>query len=227
MAKKSQKNTAGAEGTEKVELTKAESVFDQYKRYIVMAGVGIVILVLGIVIYKKFISEPHLEEAQDAYWPAFYEWQYNDTSELAFTGNENFMGMEEIASEYSGTPAGNIASYAMGTHLMYKRDFEGALVYLEDVEFDDVIMGTLVIGLMGDCYVELGELEKGAAKFEEASKREANDFTSPMFLKKAGLAYEKLGQNDKAVLVYQQIKDNYPETVEGQDIDKFIVRAQN
>ena len=110
---------------------------------------------------------------------------------------------------------------------MEKGEFEAALGYFENVEFEDVMVGTLVIGLMGDCYVELQQYEEAAAKFEEAAQREPNEYTSPMFYKKAGLVYQELGQNDKAVIAYQKIKDEWSTSLEAQDIDKYIIRAQN
>jgi tetratricopeptide (TPR) repeat protein len=110
---------------------------------------------------------------------------------------------------------------------MEDKDYDGALGYLEECEFEDVMLGTIVIGLKGDCYVEKGDYETALTFFLEASEREPNDFTSPMFLKKAGLVYEKLEQRDKAVEVYQKIKDTYHRSTEAQDIDKYIIRAQN
>ena len=48
-----------------------------------------------------------------------------------------------------------------------------------------------------------------------------------MYLKKAGLVYEELGDMEAAVKVYTEIKDNWSNAPEAADIDKYIVRAQN
>ena len=169
----------------------------------------------------------HIQYKRHLNWNAFYDFQNGDTTGVAIAGNEKYMGFADISSEYNGTPGGNIATYALGIMAMEKGDFEGALAYFDGLEFDDVMVGTLVIGLQGDCYVELGQYEEAAEKFEEAALREANEFTSPMFYKKAGLVYQELGQNDKAVIAYQKIKDDWEGSVEAKDIDKYIIRAQN
>lgn len=223
MAKKDSKKAVD----ELTELTATESFFDRNKKILLYGGIGLVVIIIGWLGYVKLISEPHAAESQDSYWNAFYAFEQGDTSGVAISGNENFMGFEAIADEYAGTPGGNIANYAMGVTAMEKGDFEGALAYLEEVEFEDVILGTLVIGLQGDCYVEMGQYEDAAAKFEEAAAREANEYTSPMFLKKAGLVYQEMGDNEKAVLAYQKIKDEWSTSSEGQDIDKYLIRAQN
>ena len=45
-------------------------------------------------------------------------------------------------------------------------------------------------------------------------------------LLKAGAVAEKLGQNDKALSYYEQIKDQYPQSMEAYDIDKYIGRIE-
>ena len=47
------------------------------------------------------------------------------------------------------------------------------------------------------------------------------------YLLKAGVTAEKLGQNEKALAFYETIKDKYPQSMEGYDIDKYIGRIQN
>ena len=47
------------------------------------------------------------------------------------------------------------------------------------------------------------------------------------YLLKAGLTAEKLGQDDKALSFYKTIKDKYPQSMEGYDVDKYIGRIEN
>ncbi|MCB9223038.1 MAG: tetratricopeptide repeat protein [Crocinitomicaceae bacterium] len=222
MAKKNDTNREELE-----QLTATESFFDRYKKVLIIGASAIVVIVLGVIIYQKFVTEPKIEASQDAYWNAFYEYQNGDSTELAYEGNENFAGFIEVADEYDGTPGGEIANYALATHAMEKQQWEEALGYLEACDFEDVMLGTLVIGMMGDCYVEMGEYATAAEKFEEAAAREENEFTSPMFLKKAGLVYEELGDRESAIKAYQKIKDNWSLSVEANDIDKYIAKIQS
>lgn len=223
MAKKDHKKTNDAVQ----DLTSTESFFEKNKKVLAYAGIGIVVVIIGYFGYQKLVVEPRAEESQDAYWNAFYEFAQGDSTGVAVTGNENFMGFEEISSEYAGTPGGEFSTYALGVTAMENGEFENAIAYFEDCTFEDVMLGTLTIGLIGDCYVELGQYEEAVAKFEEAAVREPNEYTSPMFYKKAGLVYQELGQNDKAVIAYQKIKDDWSTSAEAADIDKYIIRAQN
>ncbi|MDP4281943.1 MAG: tetratricopeptide repeat protein, partial [Bacteroidota bacterium] len=53
-----------------------------------------------------------------------------------------------------------------------------------------------------------------------------NDFTTPYLLLKAGWAYEEVQKFDKALEVYQQIKNDYPRSFESRDIDKYIAHIK-
>ena len=46
------------------------------------------------------------------------------------------------------------------------------------------------------------------------------------YLLKAGLVAEKLGQNEKALEYYELIKDQYANSPEGYEIDKYIGRIE-
>lgn len=47
------------------------------------------------------------------------------------------------------------------------------------------------------------------------------------YLLKAGLVAERLGEDAKALSFYKTIKDKYPQSIEGYDIDKYIGRIEN
>jgi tetratricopeptide (TPR) repeat protein len=213
------------EGAQK--LTGTESFIEKYRKHIIYGGVGIVVVIISIIGYQKWVIEPEEKASQDEYWNAFYDFQNEDTTDAVLYGTETYLGMEDVASQYSGYSGGNIAAYCCAIVYMERGDFENALTYLEQCEFEDIMVGTLVVGLKGDCNVELGNFEEAAVLFEEAAAREENEFTSPLFLKKAGLVYEELGQNDKAAELYTKIDAEWPLTPEGQDIQKYLVRAQN
>ena len=46
------------------------------------------------------------------------------------------------------------------------------------------------------------------------------------YLLKAGVTCEELGDDTRALAFYQQIKDNYPQSMEAYDIDKYISRIE-
>ena len=81
-------------------------------------------------------------------------------------------------------------------------------------------------GAMGDANMELKQVEKAAGLYLDAAEMKKNEFTSPLFLMKSAMANEELGKYDKAVALYKRIKEEFPRSKEGREIDKYISYAE-
>ena len=135
------------------------------------------------------------------------------------------MGFREIASEYGITPSGKLASAYAGICCYKLGQYDEAIKFLSKFSGDDNYFAVSVIGLTGDCYVNLNETSKAVSYFEKAADKD-NAVLSPVYLKKAGLIYESLNQPEKAEKQYTKIKEKYPKSSEASDIDKYISRVQ-
>ncbi|MGN1215783.1 MAG: tol-pal system YbgF family protein, partial [Candidatus Cryptobacteroides sp.] len=82
------------------------------------------------------------------------------------------------------------------------------------------------VACMGDAYVGLEDLKAALGCFEKAASAADNIFAAS-YLLKAGVVCEELGDNDKALSYYKTIKDKYPTSLEGYDIDKYITRIES
>ena len=60
----------------------------------------------------------------------------------------------------------------------------------------------------------------------DAAAMNDNDFTTPVYLMKAGNLYETMGKYDDALTAYKKVKEKYPESNEGRQIDKYIARVE-
>lgn len=68
----------------------------------------------------------------------------------------------------------------------------------------------------------LARTRKAAEILTKAAKEADNNTISPTCLMQAGQIYEVLGQNDKALECYKQIKDKYQQSNAYYEIDKYI-----
>lgn len=94
---------------------------------------------------------------------------------------------------------------------------------LEDYDdCGDEMVSPSAIGLLGNCYAELGQNDKAVKLLLKAADKADNNTLSPMYLVQAGQIYEALGQNDKALECYEKVKDNYKQSVQYTEIDKYI-----
>jgi tetratricopeptide (TPR) repeat protein len=206
---------------------KLNAFFNKNKNIVYGAVAAIIIGVGGYLGYINMIKGPREKEAATAMFKAEYYFGL-DSFNLALNGRgEDFMGFQQIADDYGNTKAGNLAHYYGGVCYLRIGKFEEAIDMLKDFSSGDVLVGPIALGCIGDAYRELGNAEEAAKYYEKAANKNDNSFTSPMYLKKAGMTYEEdLKNYDKALAMYKKIRQEYSNTMEGRDISKYIARIE-
>ena len=97
--------------------------------------------------------------------------------------------------------------------------------YLDKFSGKDALVAPAVLGTLGNCYAQLGQLDKAASTLQNAAEK-ANSMTlSPIYLIQAGQILEKQGKNEDAVKVYKEVKTKNANSYQAMDIDKYIERA--
>ena len=224
MAKKTAENEELIVDVQEV-YSKTETFIDDNKGALTGIIAVLIVLIGGYFAYANFYLAPLEEEAQKEMFMAEKYFKM-DSLNLAIDGNETFPGFIEIADNYGSTKAGNLANYYLGMAFLRTGEFESAIEALNQFDGDDEMLGTLAIGAQGDAYLELGDYEKAVSHYEKDADRKANEFTSPMFLMKAGKTYELLGKYAEAAETYKTIKREYKKSPEASEIDKYIARAE-
>lgn len=204
---------------------KVESFYENNKKGIQYGALVIVLAIGAYMGFKTFYLEPKEKEAQSAMFQA-QAWFEKDSFDLALNGQGSIEGFNSIAETYGLTNAGNLAHYYAGVCCMRKGDFAAAIDHLEDFSTSNELVGPLATGLLGDAYSESGDIDKAASQYMKAANQSKNKLTSPIFLKKAGIAFEEVKNYGKAADAYEKIKKEYAESQEASDIDKYIARSK-
>lgn len=227
MAKKgTDKTLANAEKEVGEFVSRSEKFIENNKKNISYGVLAVAVAIGAFIAYNQFYRIPNNQNAAVAIFKGEQYFQ-RDSFNLALNGNGvDYDGFEQIIKQYGGTKSGNLAKAYAGICCYKTGDVEGAIKYLKSFKSNDDNIAPAIIGLIGDCYVEAGDVAQGITYFEKAANAANNDFLSPIYLKKAGIAYENLKQYDKAVKAYTTIKDKHAASMEAMDIEKYIVRAQ-
>ncbi|MDR2823930.1 MAG: tetratricopeptide repeat protein [Prevotellaceae bacterium] len=223
MSKKKKEKQDSFENVETA-LSSAELFVEKNKKSILYALGGVIVIVLLILAFRNFYLKPRETTAANEMYKTQLVFA-RDSFRVALEGDAQIVGFKEIASDYSITKTGNLANAYAGICYFKLGDYNNAIKYLTQFDGKDKYLSTTVLGLIGDCYANTNETDKAISYFEKAASK-TDDVTSPVFLKKAGMAYESVQKFDKALTAYKQIKANYPNSIEGQDIDKYIARVQ-
>jgi tetratricopeptide (TPR) repeat protein len=206
-------------------VSKSEQFIEKYQKKIIY-GIAAVALIVGSILGVKHGYLVPLEKKAVA---AMFKGELyfgRDSFALALYGNgADYPGFESIISDYGITRSGNLAKAYAGVCYFRLGEPEKAIGQLKSYSGKDKMVSSALTGLIGDCYVNMGNVKEGISYFERAAGRANNEIVSPTYLKKAGIAYESLGQYNDAVKVYTTIKEKYLNSEEASDIDKYITRA--
>lgn len=224
MSKKTTDNNEPIVDVQEV-YSKTENFIDNNKKRLTIIVVAVLAIVGGYLGYKKMVIAPMEIEAQSAMFMAekYFE---QDSLQLAINGDGQNYGFIDIVEEYSGTKSANLAHYYLGICYRNTGEYEYAIDELKSFSSDDIMISAVAIGAIGDCYMELNDVDNAISYYEKAASHNENSLTSPIYLFKAGLAYEDVQDFAAAEKKYLAIKENYPDSREAQTIEKYIARVE-
>tara|TARA_B100000242_G_scaffold239218_1_gene179129 strand:- start:2749 stop:3426 length:678 start_codon:yes stop_codon:yes gene_type:complete len=223
MAKKVNKTDQQLANVEQA-LSKTEQFIETNQKKITYVIGSIVAVIALYFVYQNMYLAPLEEEAQTEMFMAELYFQ-KDSFALALNGDEQYEGFLSIADDYGLTKAGNLANYYAGLCYLNLGEFENAIDYFSDFSSEDIILSSLALGCIGDCYAELDEIETALDFYKKASKNSENEFTTPRYLMKQARILESQEDFDAAKDIYVRIKENYTESIEAQNIEKYISRS--
>lgn len=221
------KNKKQEEGLREVEqaLTKTEQFLENHLNLTLYVIGGLIVVVLGILAVHKYYLSPKSTEAQDEMYGAQNYFSL-DSFNLALNGDGVSLGFLDIIDNYGSTKAGNLADYYAGISYLHLGEYELAIDYLSKFSTDDLLVEPLAEAAIGDAHVELKEYNKAVSAYHKAIALNDNAFTTPSILTKLGLAYEALGEKDKALKTYEKIKADFPTSNDAANIEKNIARLK-
>ena len=204
-------------------VSKSELFFQKYGKIIYGCVAAVLLIALAILAYNRFILQPKKEKAQAAMYVAEQRFAAGNF-ELALNGDDNDMGFEEIIDTYGVKGGKSVYMYA-GACALQTGDFDKAIKYYKKYNGEDKILLARAQAGIGDAYVGLEDYKSALAAYEKAAATIDNMYAAG-YLLKAGQVAEELGDKEKALAFYNKIKDQYPQSAEASDIDKYITRIE-
>lgn len=208
-------------------FSKTELYIENNKKSLSIIALAVVALVGGYFAYKYWYVAGEETSARREMFKAeaFFE---KDSLDKAINGDPatNALGFEQIADDYGVTPSGNLAEYYLGICYLKKGQYEQAIEHLENFNSKDQIVAPIATGAIGDAKMELGQVADAITYYLKAAEQSNNKFTTPIYLKKAALANEDRQAYADAVKLYERIKNEFAESQEGREIEKYIAHAK-
>ncbi len=218
-----------------VAVERAKDFWSKFSKPIIYVGGAFILLAGGWIGYKKFVKEPNEAKASDVIFPAemlfdkmAQQGTFNkDSINLVLNGGGNGIaqGVLKIASNYSGTEAGNRAHYIAGACYLHSGDFNNAIKHLKDFTTSATQIQAAAYSMLGDANAELKKNEEAFSYYKKAAAVNAKDeFVTPEALYKAAMFAENIGKSTEAIDMLKKIRDEYPRSSRVNDVDKYLAR---
>lgn len=206
-------------------ISNTEMFIEKNQKALIWGIVAVLVVVLAVFGARKFYFQPRQVEAAEMMFAAenlFANGEY----EKALNGSDNEMGFLEVAKSYKCTKCGKMAAYYAGICQLNMGEYDAAVKSFKSYKGKDTFTKVQCAVLLGDAYLELGDASAAINNYEKAVKMDPDNYlTAPNALLKAGLTYLGQGNNEKAVACFKKIKENYPQSTERAEVDKYAAFA--
>jgi predicted negative regulator of RcsB-dependent stress response len=207
-------------------LSRSEAFIKKNQKTLGIALGAAAVVFVAWYYYAKVYSPEQEKQAQAAIYQAEIYFGM-DSTDLALKGKKgSFAGFEQVIEDFGGTKTGNLAHYYAGICNLRKGNYQKAIDQLENFDTKDLMVGSVAKGAMGEAYLELGKKDDALKAFEAAANHSKNELTTPYYLQRAGETAEAAAQYGDALKYYTRIKTDYRTTAEGNEIEKYIARAE-
>ena len=212
-------------------MNKTEMFFEKNSKSMIIALLALFVLAAAIFGYRQLISQPRERKAAEMIAQAQYRFESTTPEyQLALEGDANGPGFLDVIDQYGSTRAGNLAKHYAGICYLRLGDLDNAAAYLAKYKPAKGIPAEIVnaqnIGLQGDIAVEKGDYAAAIKLFEKAAKVSDNNLTAPMYLRKAALAANAMGNKEQALGFAQRIQNEFPASAEAQNAEKLMGTIQ-
>lgn len=218
-------NNPNEEKIEKVgeAVSHTEEFFKKNGKLFSYIGAGIILAAAIVVLAIQFYFKPLKAEAESQTFTAEQYFRAADY-EKALNGDGNALGFAQIIDEY-GSKAGKAVYLYAGICELQLGNAQEAINYLSKYNGKEPVLKGRALACTGDAYSMLEDYETALGYYLKAAQTEDNIFAAT-YLLKAGIICEELGRNEEALEHYRVIKDKYPQSYEGYEIDKYITRIE-
>jgi len=204
----------------------AEDFFERY-RYVILGVVGALVLIVGgFFAYTNFYKIPKQQEAVEQMYQAQIQFERDSFTQALTNPGGGFKGFLDIIETYKGTDAANLSLFYAGISYLNLGQYDAAIDYLKDYKPKGDVIPAMKFGALGDAYSEKNDFGQAMSFYKKAATTGVNEAVTPYYLKKIGLLHERNSEWGQAKKVYQEIKDKYPNSPDGRDIDKYLIRVE-
>jgi tetratricopeptide (TPR) repeat protein len=203
---------------------KVTKFYEEHKKKISMGVTALAVVIIASVLYAN--NQAQNNENASAQFGRVFQLYDSGQYQPAIEGmpERNIIGLRTIVDNYGSTRAGELARFYLANAYYQLGKYSEALQAYEDFSSDSRLLSVSRLSGIGSCYAGLGQHEKAAEYFEEATVKYPGDVSAPENLNSAAHNYVLAGEKSKALDLYKKLKRDHPTTTFGRDAERFITQ---
>ncbi|MCS6821842.1 MAG: tetratricopeptide repeat protein [Microscillaceae bacterium] len=188
------------------------------KVFFIVLGV-IAVVALAYIGFNYYLEQQE-KEAQEEMFAAQYYIEA-DSLKKALNGDGNRLGFKQIIQDYPWTKAANLARFYVGVIYLKEGKFEEAIENLRKFSSNDLLLQGRAYALLGDAHMELKKYNEAIKYYKKAADYKPNKYHTPIYLMKLALSYEQAKKYEAAILTYEKLIKNYPNSSDYVNAKKY------
>ena len=205
-------------------ITSVQPFFEKNKTAI-LGICGAIVAAVALFFGYTWYTNTQDEEGQAALSPLVYQME-SDSLDAALKGKAGKATLLTVADDFGSSAAGNLANFYAGVALLKQSKYDEAIDKLKSFSSSDLLVQARAYSLIGDAYSEKGNTEEAISAYKKAADYKPNQFFTPIYLLKLGVAQEKAKQYKEAVESYNTITEKYPLSAEFGSAKKYKAQAE-
>lgn len=202
---------------------RAQDTINRYRKPLMIAGGALVALIIGLIAWKLYVGSQQTEAVQQMRQAERLFERDSFATAMLKSLPGGFKGFPQIIADYPGTPAANLANYYSGVCMLNLGKYEAAISYLKDFSAKGTVMPIMKNGALGDAYAETKDFASAKSYYKKAVAGTANELLTPFYLKRLAMLAQKENDFASARKYYEQLKNEYPTSNEGQEAEKYLI----
>ncbi len=228
MAKRRSKKAAEETLIDVVEVKEHAQDYFEKNKYLILGVLGAIVLIAGgYLFYTLGLKAPKEKMAMEAIYKAEQQFERDSFALALENPGGGFEGFLDIIDNYNGTKAANLAKLYAGISYLNLGRYDDAIAYLEAHSGEGNVSPIMKNGNLGDAYSEMGDYDKAISFYKKAVSAGDNELLTPYYMNKLALLQRRQGDDAGALSNFQKIKEKYPDSNEGINVDRYIALLNN
>ena len=187
-----------------------------------IAAIVLLVAIAGTIFYIYNVRSNN-EIASKEFGKIFSYYDKGDYK-IAIDGikDKKINGLKQIAEEFDGTDAGEIAEFYLANSYLVSEKYSEAKKHFENCNTSNSLLKSATLSGIAQCYESEKNYLEAAKNFEQAATYTKENYLNAEYLFHSAMNFANAGEKEKGIEILKRIRIDFPKSEISRDIDRYI-----